>query len=211
MVQKKRDAYAFGDDPVIEDGGNVRVPIFTCDSLAGYRAGWVAPLTDAQVAERQAALDERQRMVDRAVEAWRNPIDTRRRKPDPDEDDDDDDKPNDCGSGNKVSTDARAAARASYDAMCDRLQQAWRTPNRFTQGKSHDAAEPDNSSPPDVMRRHLRESDPDPEDAQRQWACCSTINGRSGGILCGMPSMRFWRSRSSTTIFRTAGTSRHRL
>jgi hypothetical protein len=92
-----------------------------CDSLVGNRPGhWVAPLTDEQIAERLAALDARQRMVDRAAEAWRNPIDTRCRKPDPDEDDDDDDKPNDCGSGNKVSrngnkvsTDARAAARAA--------------------------------------------------------------------------------------------------
>ena len=56
MAQRKRDVYAFGDDPMVEDGDSVRVPVMVCDSLVGNRPGHlVAPLTDEQIAERLAA------------------------------------------------------------------------------------------------------------------------------------------------------------
>jgi hypothetical protein len=62
--------------------------------------------------------------------------------------------------------DARAAATASYHAMCARLRDAWRTlPAR-------DDAQPDNSSPAEVMRRHLRTEPDDNAQARRDraWA-----------------------------------------
>jgi hypothetical protein len=51
---------------------------------------------------------------------------------------------------------ARAAATASYHAMCARLRDAWRTP-------VSDAPQPDNSSSNAEWRRHMR-SVPDPGD-----------------------------------------------
>jgi hypothetical protein len=64
--------------------------------------------------------------------------------------------------------DARAAATASYRAMCARLQHSWRSPPNA----SRDAPQPDNSSPAAVMRRHLR-TDSDHENQahrDRAWA-----------------------------------------
>jgi hypothetical protein len=62
--------------------------------------------------------------------------------------------------------DARAAVTASYHAMCDRLRAAWRTV------PSRDAAEPDNSSSPELMRRHLRTEEDNGAQARRDraWA-----------------------------------------
>jgi hypothetical protein len=67
-------------------------------------------------------------------------LDRKRRPPDDDDDDDADD--------------ARRRKRAARDAYVRKICDAWRTPAR-------DAAEPDNSSPPEVMRRHLRGDEPD--------------------------------------------------
>jgi hypothetical protein len=50
---RQRDAYSWGSDPIVEDQGEVRIPLMVCDN----RPGWVRPLTDAQVAERLAVRD----------------------------------------------------------------------------------------------------------------------------------------------------------
>jgi hypothetical protein len=78
------------DDYVVEDGGEVRVPVMLCDadSLAGFRPGFV-PMTWKEIAQRRAAFDARFEMDERAREAWRDG--KRRREPDPDPDDDVDD------------------------------------------------------------------------------------------------------------------------
>jgi hypothetical protein len=138
---KHRDAYAFGDDPVIEDGGAVRVPMMLCDSLAGYRPGFVR-LSDEQIKARQESRDG---MIRSAQKAWcsssapiARPIETaaareeiaqsiarredslvdgRRRKPDPDGDEDDDDQ--------DIADAARFAAR---EAWVMGLRDAWRQP-----------------------------------------------------------------------------------
>jgi hypothetical protein len=62
----------------------------------------------------------------------------------------------------------RAKTRAEYLAG---LRDAWRTPHR-------DAAEPDSSSPPEVMRRHL---EPDNAHARRNaaWAAYKDQLGRA--------------------------------
>ena len=170
MKTKPRDAYAFGDDPVVEDGGSVRVPMMLCDSLAGYRPGFVQ-LSDEQI---KARWENRDEMIRKAQDSWRGPIarpietataredesarwkdlaDGRRRKPPDDDEDDDDDDTNDV----------RAPARKARDAYVRQLQDAWRTPapDRLTSGKSiRDGAEPDNSS-----SRFVRGSD-DPDGAQ---------------------------------------------
>jgi hypothetical protein len=100
MKRSKRSSDGrYLDDPVIEDGGSVRVPMMLCDSLVGYRPGhWVRPLTDAQVAA----------------------FDARRRKPDPEDDPNEDD--------NDDANDVRAPARKARDAYVRQLQDAWRTP-----------------------------------------------------------------------------------
>src|SRR5262249_20648545 len=107
-------------------------------------------------------------------DAWRSPqLDKRRRRKDDDDDDDDynetdPDKIGESalkGDGRKMlsATDARSMSRSSYDAMCERLRNAWRSP-------SHDAHEPDNSSSAEVMRRHLRTEPDDNAQARRDRA-----------------------------------------
>jgi hypothetical protein len=166
---KPRDSYAWGDDPVIEDGGSVRVPITLCDAnkLLGHRPGWIAPLSEEQIAARQE-------MIDRQREAWRGPgmlddkihasiCDRRKRPPDDDPDDDDEDQ--------DIADARRFASREAYVA---RLGDAWRTPvvNNLPPTKriGRDAAEPDNSSSAETMRRHLRVDDPDDAQARRDAA-----------------------------------------
>jgi hypothetical protein len=113
------------DFAVARDGQSVRVPMLWMDSsMAGHRNGY-ALLTDEQVAKRQEA---RSAYVRDLSSAWR--LDAKRKKPD---DEDEDDDVEDRGRGRRRSNDraiadARAAARASYDSMCARLQQGWRTP-----------------------------------------------------------------------------------
>jgi hypothetical protein len=160
-TKHKRDSYAFGDDPVIEDGGSVRVPITLCDSnkLLGHRPGWIAPLSREQIAARQE-------MIDRQREAWRgsgltNVKADSRRKPDPDDDpDEDDDEDQDI---------ADARRFASREAYVAGLRDAWRTPPRLL-SSTRDAAEPDNSSSAETMRHHLRGDDPDDAQARRDAA-----------------------------------------
>jgi hypothetical protein len=194
---RPRDAYAWSDDPVVEDGDPpVRVPIMVCDN----RPGWVRPLTGAQVAERLAVRDAgftsagkpdlslhqpgfrladqatrdsvssaRNEMIARATSCWQT--DNRRRPPDDDPDDPDEDeldRERDRRSADSRSlADIRAGAIRARESYVRRLQDAWRTPKpgpalepRF----SRDAAEPDNGSSAETMRRHLR-SEPD-DDAQ---------------------------------------------
>jgi hypothetical protein len=152
----KHDSYAFGDDPVIEDGGSVRVPMMICDSnkLLGHRPGWIAPLSEEQIAARQE-------MIDAATGAWRGSgarnlaLDSRR-KPDPDDDPDEDDEDQDI---------ADARRFASREAYVAGLRDAWRgnrtATGQFRTGTVHrDGAEPDNSSSAEAMRAHLRGSDP---------------------------------------------------
>jgi hypothetical protein len=73
--------------------------------------------------------------------------------------------------------DARTAARDAYLEMVRHAESAWRRPvDQNGPGVpfwSHrDAAEPDNSSPPEVMRAHLRGDEPDnvAEIKERAWA-----------------------------------------
>jgi hypothetical protein len=71
----------------------------------------------------------RREMVRTAQESWKG--DARRRKqPDPDDDPDDPDDPDedDLRRENRDATDARAGARAAYDAMVKRAETAWRRP-----------------------------------------------------------------------------------
>jgi hypothetical protein len=148
------------------------------NSMLGHRPGWIAPLTDEQVAQRQAALDSRQQMIDRSTEAWRGPqrsgsvtteLDRSRRKPDDDDDDDEDEDSLD----RELRRDTADAARvASYQAMCLRLQDAWRRPvaqnapkvAHFAPGFRDGAQLNLGTRPEELMGRHLR-TDPD-DDAQ---------------------------------------------
>jgi hypothetical protein len=138
------------DDYEVRDGEAVRVPMYLCDSLQRAIAG-VDLLADHQPGfrltsdeERAVVNDARQEMIDRATSAWRT---KRRRRRDDDEDDDDElDRRRRRRSDDASSiADAR---RAAYETYCVKLRDAWKRPM--------DAAEPDNSSPPEVMRRHLR-------------------------------------------------------
>src|SRR6516162_8598002 len=124
-MTKKRDG-KYINDFVVEDGDSVRVPVMICDSLAGYRPGFVQ-LSDEQI---KARWESRDGMIRSAEKAWRSssspiarPIETataredesarwkdladgrRRKPPDDDEDDDDDD-----------TNDVRAPARKARDA-----------------------------------------------------------------------------------------------
>jgi hypothetical protein len=107
------DALLIGDDE-IEDGRSVRVPMLLMDAAkAGpWRSGY-ALLSDAEVAKRQEA---RSAWIGRMSDAWRGPQRTF-----------DVTRPVTVDRSVPV-RDARAAARASYDAMVTRLGNAWRTP-----------------------------------------------------------------------------------
>jgi hypothetical protein len=91
-------------------------------------------------------------------------------------DDDDDDDDDEDSLDRELRRDTADAARvASYQSWCLRLQDAWRKPVAHYVPESGpkratDAAEPDNSSPPDVMRAHLRGSDPEDAQARRDAA-----------------------------------------
>ena len=180
---RKRDGYQFDDDEQVEDGRTVRTPMMLMDGRNGrvflsdtvrfdenHQPHFVraADETDA----RAAARDAREEMIDRATSAWRNPLDAHRKaaataqkqanmrfsataeNADP--------------SRISDARDARAVANASYDAMCARLQDAWRTPGR-------DFAQPDMGTRPEdlaLMRRHLRTEPDDDAQARRDaaWA-----------------------------------------
>jgi hypothetical protein len=126
----KTDGQWIDEDEVVEDGGTVHVPLMLCDSMAGQRSGY-ALLTADQVAKRQEARDGYIRDLN---SAWR--MDAKRKPPD-------DDTKND----NKLA-DVRAPAIKARDSYVRYLMTAWRRPVR-------DAAQPDNSSSAEVMRRHL--------------------------------------------------------
>jgi hypothetical protein len=135
-----RDRYI--DPDICQDGETTRRPLVMMDGQPGY-----ARPSDDQVAARRSS---RQEMIRASQDAWRS-ADARKKPPpddpDPDEDDDDDDDDVDNP------RDARACARRSYDAMCSRLRDAWRSP------PSRDAAEPDMGTPP-LLRRPLPHDDP---------------------------------------------------
>ena len=59
------------NDYVIEDGGEVRVPVQLCDSMAGHRRGY-AELSWREIADRRAAFESRQQMIDAARSAWQD-------------------------------------------------------------------------------------------------------------------------------------------
>jgi hypothetical protein len=138
------------DDGIVADGERVRTPMLLMDgdrqgeTLIGRRPGY-GVLDDDQVTARRHA---RAAMVDASRDAWR----AKKRPPDPPDDDDVQSVQSPLSSA-----DARALSRASYDRMCSRLQDAWKTPSR-------DAAQPDQGTPPsELMRRHLHGAD-DPDD-----------------------------------------------
>jgi hypothetical protein len=155
-------------DRVARDGESISIPVLMCDSLAGYRRGYVSPaqltghqpgfvaLSDAQIAERRRARDA---WVRNLSDAWRG--DARRKKP-PDDDDenggDDDDETNNEDRRSRSASDARAAATRSYDAMVRRLSNAWRGPGR-------DAAQPDLGSTAEELMRRGTEGRTDPNAA----------------------------------------------
>src|SRR6516162_862890 len=74
MKRSKRSSDGrYLDDYEVEDGDPpVRVPMMLCDSLAGYRPGFVQ-LSDEQIKARWEARDG---MIRSAQEAWRGPIET---------------------------------------------------------------------------------------------------------------------------------------
>src|SRR5262249_44334985 len=153
MGDRRRSAMPYvddDDDEVLADGASWRFPVLLMDSdgaetvaPALHRPGYIAALSDAQIAARQE-------MIDRAVAAWRAPGAARR-----DADD---------GFRFPLTLDAaRALACDARDEMIRRATTAWRAPvsgnvpvgTNLSERRFRDAAQPDNSSPPEVMRRHL--------------------------------------------------------
>jgi len=152
----------------------VRVPVMLMDSMQrsvafdayAHQPGYARPRREARDA-----------MIKRAENAWR-------KKNGDDDDDDDEELDNACSrrTDARSISDARAAATASYIALCARLRDAWRSsPSRDGAG-GPDAEEllrrplggndPDDDGAPDpgdpmaVMRRHLTERGG--EQAQRE-------------------------------------------
>jgi hypothetical protein len=139
---KHRDAYHFVHSDVMEDGDPpLYVPLHLADhSFRGDLVRSFAADADRSAAdwkalgERRLAQEARQQMIDRQRVAWRGPqrsssesqLDQSRRKPpdDPDEDDDDEDEDNLRRERSGDAADARAGARAAYDAMSERAQNA---------------------------------------------------------------------------------------
>jgi hypothetical protein len=154
-------------DDLVADGERMRVPLALMDgggdrprdALAGRRPGYATPDAD-QVTMRKTSRAE---MIRASQDAW---MDARRKKPppdpdpdpDPDEDDDDDDVTH-AWEPEFDARDARACARRSYDAMCARLRDGWRTP------PTQDFAQPDQSTTPAELallrRRPLPHDDPE--------------------------------------------------
>jgi hypothetical protein len=142
------------DDYVVEDGGEVRVPVTLCDSMAGHRRGY-AELSWREIADRRAAFEARQEMIDRQRQSWRMD----KRKPPPDEPDEDDDENDD--------DDTRDAARAaSYQAMCLRLQDAHKRPAQVGPGPAATLTAP--SFGPAPLRPVPRSGPSDDDDPQKR-------------------------------------------
>jgi hypothetical protein len=150
------------DDYVVDDGEEVRVPIFALD---GFRAdlvrkfGGTLDASDldrlARISARGKAVEARDAMIRAAEEAWRGPgsrpgrlhavtADARRKPPpddEPDEDDDDDD-----------TTDVRAPSIRARDRYVASLADAWRTrPNCAPAQNGRDGA-----PAPDLRRPVIR-------------------------------------------------------
>ena len=153
MRNRNRDGRYNFDDPdeeIIPDGHGVHVPLLLCDT---HRFGSrpLDSLSELSVAD----LDRHRpgyRMADGEA-SKSGKLDAR------------------------STADARTAARDAYLEMVRRAESAWRQPmDQNGPGGplwSHrDAAEPDNSSPPEVMRAHLRGNEPDnvAEIKERAWA-----------------------------------------
>src|SRR6516162_3586277 len=92
----------------------------------GYRT--VAHVSKQTVSDLDAARDRaassRAAWIEEMSDAWKMD----KRKPPPDDDENGDDDEDNLRRENQDARDPRAAARASYDAMCERIQNAWRTP-----------------------------------------------------------------------------------
>jgi hypothetical protein len=189
---KPRDGYY--PEHIAEDGEEIFHPLFLAD---GYRRdlvqsfGAVPDLSlhqsgyrVADEATRDKVRAARQEMIDRATSGWRKDIRPPDDDPDdPDPDEDDLNRERDRRSRSSDARDPRAAARAAYDAMVRRAENAWRTPPNAKQLR--DAADPGNS---ELIRRHLRTEEDDPQarrdEAYRNY--CASISqawkNPSGGI-----------------------------
>jgi hypothetical protein len=155
MKKHNRDAYAFADDYEVEDGQSVRVPVMVCDSRRPGYVNW------KQIHERRLATEARL-----LADAKRKPRDD-----DPDNNNGDD--PDEIASlEDKSLMDIRRPSIEARDAYVASLSSAWRnaTPRQLTNSKQTDAAEPDNSSSAEVMRRHLHGDDPKDVQAKRDAA-----------------------------------------
>jgi hypothetical protein len=141
------------DDDVVQDGQSVH-GVYLTDAVRYADGDFNRPHflrldDDVSRALRKSVSDARAEMLEASRNAW----DARAKKRpeparDPDEDPDEDE-------GNEAAN-PRDAARAEYGRMCQRLRDSWRNPPA-----QRDAAEPDNSSGPDMMRRHLHGAEPD--------------------------------------------------
>jgi hypothetical protein len=171
MRKRDREVHIrFDDDGEVEDGRGVRVPMMLCD---GYRPGYVQ-VSDAHIEMRRRARAE---MIDRATQAWVDGGRVRHREPRDDYDEDnlrrERDRRRNYDARGRVNDAAAydiadAARTASYLAMCQRLQDAWKS-------RPADAAQPDMSSrPEELMSYHLRTEPDEPAAAQarrdRAWA-----------------------------------------
>ena len=155
MRKRTRDGYHFGDDPMVEDGERVHVPMMLCD---GHRNGYL-PQTDEMLAKRRAARDG---YVINLGSAWCDGGRIRRRP-----DDGDEDRSRRENAPDSLSTadaqESDAVRRGAYYGMVARAANAWCTPVR-------DFAQPDQSSTPAELARHLRTDPNDDAQARRDRA-----------------------------------------
>jgi hypothetical protein len=192
MRRRADDEYIFEDDEVARDGEVVRCPVALMDGVQRAIAGLDLGDCDgddlaafdvadhrcgfriASDAARAAVRDARSRWIAEMRDAWRGRdlsiVDKSRsrKKNGDDDDDDDDDGLSTTDKPSRSTADPRAVARVQYDAMCERLRAAWRTP-------VGDFAEPDAGARPEdlaLMRAHTfgapglpAASDPDVDPA----------------------------------------------
>jgi hypothetical protein len=152
--RRHRDGRWIEEEYVVEDQGEVRVPIMLADGPPRKWPGWVSPLTDAEVklldqhksgfrtadqlsdrqlkagAEIAAAgvMGARDAWIEQMSDAWK--LDARKRKSDPDEDDPDDPDSNedDRSRDSRALADVRAPAIEARARWVRGLQDAWKKP-----------------------------------------------------------------------------------
>jgi hypothetical protein len=149
MPRRSDDAY-LDDEIEVPDGGSVRVNMMLMDH---------ARSTDATAA-RTAAKNQRLVWVRSLTDAYKMTPGTPQRSASASSD------VCQINDGRRPMLTADAARRLSntaYREMVMKLQSAWRSPSR-------DAAEPDNSSSAEAMRRHLRAEEEDIAQARRDAA-----------------------------------------